>query len=398
MKTLSRYEARGVSSRKEGVHKATENLDKGLYPGAFCTILPDHFTGSKRHCVVSHADGAGTKPIIAYLHWKTTGHLYPFFNAPRDSLVMNTDDVACIGAVDGPFLVTQTIGRNKAVIPDEIVGNIIAGGKRDCDMFTKNGTPCIYAGGETADLGDSIRTVTIDNSLTVRLPRKDIIDASRMRPGDYIVGFSSTGRAVWEDAPNSGVSSNGLTNARHDILSRKYRDVPESFCPSTPRGLVYCGTHKLTDDLPGAENEFTIAEALLSPTRTYVPLLKRLLDDIGRRHFHGFIHCSGGGQSKIGKFGRPGNIYVKDNLFPIPPLFAFLKKTSHLPWRQMFESYNMGHRMEAVVSDKVTAKDCIEISQALRIDARIIGRVRGGAGKARRVIIRDKGGECVYEF
>jgi len=397
MKTASRYERRGVSARKEGVHRATRNLDKGLFPGAFCTILPDHFTGSRRHCVVSHADGAGTKPILSYLYLQEHGDLTHFGGNAQDSLVMNTDDVACVGAVDGPFLITQTIDRNRATIPDEVVEQIIAGCKSTCDMLTHNGTPCIYAGGETADVGDSVRTVTINNSLTVRLPRKKVIDASAMKPGDHIVGFSSTGQAFWEPEENSSIGSNGLTNARHDVLAPRYRRYNEAFCPSTPTDLIYAGAYKLRDNLPG-DGMFSIAGALLSPTRTYVPLLKKLIPAIGVRHIHGIIHCSGGGQTKIGKFGQAGNIYVKDNLFPVPPLFAFLKKTRRMPWKQMYESYNMGHRMEVVVESRSAADECIEIARQVGIDAQIVGRVRRGKSPGRSVLIKTDKVEHSYAF
>lgn len=396
MTTSDRYAARGVSSAKADVHAATAKLDKGLYPGAFCKILPDYLTGDGAYCAIQHADGAGSKVALAYLVWKLTGNLNVWHGIAQDSLVMNFDDMACAGTV-GPFMVSSTIGRNQRQVTGEVLSALIEGCQKFCDMLSEGEIPCHFSGGETADLGDLIRTIVVDNTVTTRYPRADVVDLGALRTPALIVGFSSTGTAAWEEKPNSGMGSNGLTNARHDMLHPEYRNYPETYSPETDPELIYTGTYELNDPLPG-DARFTIASALLAPTRTYLPMLKFLFDNVGRRHIAGLIHCTGGGQTKIGKFGPPGTLYVKDNLFETPPLFRALQEINHLPWRQMFTSYNMGHRLEALVYDQAIAEDCIAVAQACEIDARIVGQAVADNDNPhkRRVIIRHNQMEFEY--
>jgi len=397
MGNVSRYEQRGVSSSKTEVHAAVEKLDKGLFPGAFCKILPDYLGHDPEYCNIQHADGAGTKASLAYLVWKLTGDISVWKGIICDSLFMNLDDVACAGAL-GPFLVSLSIGRNKALIPGEVIKALIEGCQEVCDMLTGYGIRCVFTGGETADLGDLVRTIVVDNTVTVRLPREDVIDAGNIRKDAYIVGFSSTGQTPWESGPNSGIGSNGLTNARHDVLAPLHRSHTETFAPETREYLIYCGDYQLSDLLPG-DPRFTIASALLSPTRTYLPLINRLIGYVGRENILGLIHCSGGGQTKIGKFGPKGIQYVKDNLFPVPPLFQMLQKVRNLPIRQMFESYNMGHRLEAVVPDMETAKRCMRAAQADLVEARIIGKtVPNDNPDQRKVVIKTENSYETYNF
>ncbi|MCX6713020.1 MAG: phosphoribosylformylglycinamidine cyclo-ligase [Candidatus Vogelbacteria bacterium] len=395
---LSTYEKRGVSSEKSEVHAAITTMDKGLYPGAFCTILPDVFDNDPTKCIIQHADGAGTKAGLAYLYWKLTGDLSVWKGIVRDSLFMNVDDAMCAGAM-GPFVINMTVGRNKALIPGEVIKTLIEYCQFLCEWLTGIGIPCYYAGGETADLGDLIRTITVDNVITVKFQRRDVIDASRIRPGGIIVGFSSTGQATYENEPNSGMGSNGLTNARHDSLHPDYRVHTETYAPETLPGLIYCGEHWLGGPLSG-DPRFTIAQALLSPTRTYLPMVKKLFEELGRESIQGLIHCSGGGQTKIGKFGQPGNVYVKDKLFPTPPLFQFLQVARKLSWREMFSSYNCGHRLEAVVSSRSAVQLCIQIAAQFDIAAKEIGRVEEDQGVtlSRRVIIKQGGTKESYDF
>ena len=393
----SRYEQRGVSSSKPDVHAATANLDKGLFPGGFCKLLPDF--DDLEMCILQHADGAGTKAALAYLVWKHTGNLEVWKGIARDSLFMNLDDAQCVGVVD-KFNVSLTINRNKTLIAGEVIKTLIDECQSVCEMLTERGIRCQFTGGETADVGDLVRTITVDNTITARIRRDQVIDASRINTPAVIVGFSSTGRANWEIAENSGIGSNGLTNARHDVLSKDYRAETETYAPQTDPDLVYCGDFRLEDRLPD-DQRFTMATALLSPTRTYLPLVKMLLEQIGRENILGLIHCSGGGQTKIGKFGATGITYVKNNLLPMPPLFRFLEYARGLPWRQMYESYNMGHRLEGAFRNRDIADECIEISRSLGIEAQIIGEVISGKRSTspnRTLVIATPGGDEVYDF
>ena len=371
-KDTSRYEQRGVSSSKKEVHAAIAHLDKGLFPLAFCKVLPD-FSGDPDYCQIMHADGAGTKVLLPYLAWKETDNLDIWRGVAQDSFVMNLDDMAAAGAT-GPFIITMSIDRNKALIPGEVIATIIDECDRLCKKFTSLGIPCHFAGGETADVGDLVRTIVINNTFHTRMKRSDIIDTSRITAPAYIVGFSSTGKMNWEEKINSGIGSNGLTDARHDVLSPYYQKYTEAFAPETPSELVYCGEHRLDESLP-TSGEFSILSALSSPTQSYAPLIKELCRVVGREKILGFIHCSGGGQTKIGKFGAEKIVYIKSALFPIPPLFQFLKQTRNLSWEEAYKTYNMGHRMEAVVATEEDARACIAISQSSGVEAKIIGQV-----------------------
>jgi phosphoribosylformylglycinamidine cyclo-ligase len=390
----ARYQARGVSAGKAEVHAAIARQDAGVFPGAFCKIVVDSLTGSPEHCLVMHADGAGTKSSLAYLYWRETGDASVWPGIAQDSLVMNLDDCACVGAM-GPFLISNTIGRNAKRIPGTVIKGIVDGYQQFCDQLTAEGIPCIMTGGETADVGDLVRTVIADSTITARLRRDEVIDAGSIAPGDVIVGFSSTGQATWESVPNAGMGSNGLTSARHELLGADYRArFTEAYAPEIDPSLVFCGKFKVTDPLPG-DPRFTVGKAILSPTRTYLPLLKRLFAAIPRSEISGLIHCSGGGQSKIVKFGKPGNRYIKDNLFPVPPLFAALKEHTGQSWAEMYSVYNMGHRLEATLpahrvdSALAVARDC-------GIEARVVGRVESTGSAAREVVVRTAHGEFTY--
>jgi phosphoribosylformylglycinamidine cyclo-ligase len=389
----ARYQARGVSASKAEVHAAIDRQDAGLYPGAFCKIVADELTGSAEHGIVLHADGAGTKSALAYLAWKEGFPLATWRGIAQDSLVMNLDDCACVGAL-GPYLVSNTIGRNAKRIPGEVIAEIVNGYQAVCDLLTAQGIRCVMTGGETADVGDLVRTAIVDSTIATRLRRDEVIDAALMAPGDVLVGFSSTGQAAWEQTPNAGMGSNGLTGARHDLFGADYRaKYPESYAPETSAELVYCGPHRVTDPLPG-DPAFTVGSAVLSPTRTYLPLIKALFTEIPRSEIHGLIHCSGGGQSKIVKFGAAGNRYVKDAPFPVPPLFAAIKDATGMSWAEMYGTYNMGWRLEAAVPT-ATAYKCMAIARHCGIEARIVGRVEGKA-PTREVVVKTPDGPATY--
>jgi len=393
-----RYQARGVSAAKHEVHAAITGQDPGLFPGAFCKVIADALSGDPLHCLVMHADGAGTKSSLAYIAWMEGLGEAVWSGIAQDALVMNLDDCVCVGAT-GPFLISNTIGRNAKRIPGSVIKGIVSGYERMCAVLEREGIRCIMTGGETADVGDLVRTLIVDSTVVCRLPRREVIDAARMAPGDVIVGFSSTGRARWEDADNSGIGSNGLTSARHELLDGVYRArYPESFAPEIPSELVYSGSLGLTTPLE-AGSQLTAGAALLSPTRTYAPLVKRLLAAVERSAIHGLIHCSGGGQAKIAKFGAPGqavgNRYVKDQLFPVTPLFAAIQRQAGLSWQEMHTVYNMGHRLEAVVTPTVAAT-CIAISQECGIAAQVVGRVEAAAGPGNEVQVRTAHGTFSY--
>lgn len=396
--TESRYEQRGVSSDKREVHAAIAKLDKGLFPGAFCKILPDVLGDppDPRYVNISHPDGAGTKAIVAYLVWKLQKDLKAVRRIARCSLTANLDDAGCVGTT-GPFLITQTLNRNAARITGEVVQQVIEGCQEFCDLLTKWGAPCVFASGETADVADAVRTWLVDNNLTARFRKENVIDASEMAPGQLLVGFSSIGQALWEEEENSGIGCNGHTNARHDTLSLNYRLYTETFSPETEPDLIYNGAYRLDEPLP-TDRRFTIASALLSPTRTYLPLLKQIFEKIGRRFIAGLIHCSGGGQAKIRKFGRTRNLYLKDKMFPVPPLFSFLQAAGGLSWEDVLKNYCVGHRLEAAVPDQTVADECIAISKECGIEAQVIGEIRENPdGVQRKVLIIIPGlGEFPY--
>ena len=390
----ARYQARGVSAGKAEVHAAISGQEAGLFPGAFCKVVADELTGSAEHCLVMHADGAGTKSSLAYLAWMEGLGEQVWAGIAQDSLVMNLDDCGCVGAM-GPFMISNTIGRNAKRIPGKVIAGIVAGYQQVCELLSDHGVPCRMTGGETADLGDLVRTLVVDSTVMARLRRDEVIDAARMTPGDIIVGFSSTGQATWESVPNAGMGSNGLTSARHEALGGDYRvKYPETYAPEVDPTLIYCGAHRLTDPLPG-DPRFTVGSALLSPTRTYLPLIKQLLDVMPRADLHGLIHNSGGGQSKIVKFGQAGNRYLKDALFPTPPLFAMLKDATGQSWAEMYSVYNMGHRLEAIVpAARVSA--CLAVADACGLAAQVVGRVESTGSDRREVVVRAGHGEFTY--
>jgi len=367
----NRYKLRGVSSDKEDVHKAIKNQDKGLYPKAFCKILPDLISESKDHALVIHSDGAGTKSSLAYIYWKETGDLSVWKGIAQDSIVMNLDDVACIGAIDN-IVLSSTIGRNKNRIPGQVISEIISGTNEILSYYRDLGINIHSGGGETADVGDLVRTIIVDSCLTVRIKKDQIIDNAKIKPGNVIIGLSSTGLSSYDTEYNSGIGSNGLTSARHDVLSKYLKNLyPESFDPEVPDDLTYCGSKKLTDKLDGLD--INVGRMLLSPTRSYAPLLKMIFDNVGRNNINGIIHCTGGGQTKVLHFIDNLHI-VKDNLFEIPPIFKLIQNESGTDSKEMYKVFNMGHRME-IYTDSVNASEIIEISKSVGIDAKVIGKV-----------------------
>ncbi len=365
---------RGVSAAKEDVHNAIKNINKGLYPQAFCKIIPDILGGDPEYCNIMHADGAGTKSSLAYVYWKETGDLSVWKGIAQDALIMNTDDLLCVGAVDN-ILVSSTIGRNKMLIPGEVISEIINGTDELLAEMREMGIGIYATGGETADVGDLVRTIIVDSTVTCRMKRSDVIDNANICPGDVIVGLSSCGQATYEKEYNGGMGSNGLTSARHDVfakyLAAKY---PESYNQSIPDELVYSGSYKLTDDVEGSP--VTAGKLVLSPTRTYAPVVKKLLSEM-RKDIHGMVHCTGGAQTKILHFVGDYCKVIKDNMFPVPPLFRAIQKESGTDWKEMYKVFNMGHRLE-VYLPKEHAEKVIEISKSFNIDAQIVGRIEEG--------------------
>ena len=363
-----RYNLRGVSASKEDVHNAIKNIDKGIFPKAFCKIIPDILGGDPEYCNIMHADGAGTKSSLAYMYWKETGDLGVWRGIAQDALIMNIDDLLCVGATDN-ILVSSTIGRNKLLVPGEVISAIINGTEELLAELRDLGVNAYSTGGETADVGDLVRTIIVDSTVTCRMKRKDVISNGNIRPGDVIVGLSSYGQASYEKSYNGGMGSNGLTSARHDVfgkyLATKY---PESYDNAVPDELVYSGTLKLTDKI--AELGIDAGKLVLSPTRTYAPVIKKLLDEM-RSQIHGMVHCSGGAQTKIMHFVEKMRV-VKNNLFPVPPLFNIIQEQSGTDWHEMYKVFNMGHRMEIYV-DSLNAQKVIEISHSFGIDAQIVG-------------------------
>lgn len=367
-----RYGQRGVSASKEDVHKAIENLDKGLFPKAFCKIIPDHLTGDPDYCLVMHADGAGTKSSLAYMYWKETGDLSVWKGIAQDALVMNLDDLLCVGVTDN-ILLSSTIGRNKNRIPGEVISAIINGTQELVDHLAGYGIQIHLTGGETADVGDLVRTIIVDSTVTARMAREQVIDNARIQSGDVIVGLASFGQASYEESYNGGMGSNGLTSARHDVffhdLAKRY---PESFDPTVPENLVYSGSRKLTEKVEGVPLD--AGKLVLSPTRTYAPIVQQILKELGPERIHGMVHCSGGAQTKILHFVDQLHV-VKDNLFEIPPLFELIQKESGTSWKEMFQVFNCGHRMECYVPRDI-AEEIIAISQSFDVAAQIVGYVK----------------------
>jgi len=384
--TSKRYARRGVSAAKEDVHKAIKNVDKGLFPKAFCKIVPDYLTGDPDHCLVMHADGAGTKSSLAYMYWKETGDLSVWKGIAQDALIMNIDDLLCVGATDS-IMLSSTIGRNKNLIPGEVISAIINGTEELLADLREHGVNIYSTGGETADVGDLVRTIIVDSTVTARMHRGDVIDNANIRPGDVIVGLASFGQATYEKEYNGGMGSNGLTSARHDVFAKYLADkYPESYDHAVPRELVYSGTKKLTDRVEGTPID--AGKLVLSPTRTYAPVITKMLEEIDRSAIHGMVHCSGGAQTKVLHFVEDLHI-LKDNLFDIPPLFKLIQQESKTDWREMYQVFNMGHRMELYV-DPYVADRLIDISKAFGVDARVIGRVEAAA-KAQLTIVSEAG-------
>lgn len=375
MSSSNRYAGRGVSSGKEEVHQAIASIDKGLFPHAFCKIVPDALSGSDDHCLVMHADGAGTKSSLAYLYWKETGDLGVWRGIAQDAVVMNTDDLLCVGAT-GPILLSSTIGRNKHLIPGEVIKALIEGTESVLQDLREAGMDIQSTGGETADVGDLVRTVIVDSTVVARMKRRDVIDNAHIAPGQYVVGLASYGQATYEREYNGGMGSNGLTSARHDVFSNLLAQrYPESFAPETDPALVYSGTKALTDAVTGSPLD--AGKLVLSPTRTYAPVMIPVIQELGTQ-LRGAVHCSGGAQTKVLHFLKQGKV-VKDQLFAVPPLFDLIQKESATPWRQMYEVFNMGHRMELYVDSLQAAEQVIAISKQLGVDAQIVGRVEPSA-------------------
>ena len=383
-----RYNLRGVSAGKEDVHNAIKNVDKGLFPQAFCKIVPDHLSNDEDYCIVMHADGAGTKSSLAYMYWKETGDISVWKGIAQDALIMNIDDLLCVGITDN-ILLSSTIGRNKNNIPGEVLSAIINGTEELLEDLRNKGIGINSTGGETADVGDLVRTIIVDSTVVARMKRSDVISNHNIQDGDVIVGLSSFGQATYETEYNGGMGSNGLTSARHDVFGKELATkFPESFDPSVPKDLVYSGSKKLTD---ATDSPLNAGKLVLSPTRTYAPVIKNILDS-HRKDIHGMVHCSGGAQTKVLHFVE--NVHViKDNLFPIPPLFKLIQEESKTDWKEMYKVFNMGHRMEIYVPKEV-AEEIISISKSFNIDAQIVGRVEKNDGK--KLTINSPYGEFIY--
>lgn len=385
-----RYAQRGVSAAKEDVHNAIKNIDKGLFPKAFCKIVPDFLTNDDDFCLIMHADGAGTKSSLAYMYWKETGDISVWKGIAQDALIMNIDDLICVGATDN-IILSSTIGRNKSLIPGEVLSAIINGTEELIGELKKFGVTIHSTGGETADVGDLVRTIIVDSTVTARMKRTDVIDNANIKAGDVIVGLVSFGQATYENQYNGGMGSNGLTSARHDVfhkeLATKY---PESFDAAVPEDLVYAGNKKLTDSVENSPID--VGKLVLSPTRTYAPIIKEILSKYNSESIHGMIHCSGGAQTKILHFIDNLHI-IKDNLFPIPPLFKLIQEQSKTDWKEMYQVFNCGHRMELYVSPEI-ANDIIAISKSFHVDAQIVGRVEDSSAK--KLTIKSEFG--VFEY
>ena len=384
-----KYSKRGVSASKEDVHEAIKNLDKGLFPNSFCKIIPDVFTGDDKYCIVMHADGAGTKSSLAYIYWKETSDISVWRGIAQDAVVMNLDDLLCVGAVDN-ILLSSTIGRNKHLITGEVISEIICSTEEFLEKMRNLGVGIFLTGGETADVGDIVRTIIVDSTVVCRMKRSDVITCDKIISGDVIVGLASFGKASYEDCYNGGIGSNGLTSARHDVFSKLYaKKYPESYDSSIPPDFVYCGNKRMTD--VEGETNTNVGKLLLSPTRTYSPVIKKVLSKF-RNDIHGMIHCSGGAQTKVLNFVK--NIHViKNNMFPVPPLFRLIQSESNTDWHEMYKVFNMGHRMELYVPENI-AEGIIEISNEFQIDAKVIGKCEKYEGE--KVTIINEFGEFEY--
>ena len=394
----NRYMMRGVSAAKEDVHNAIKNIDKGLFPQAFCKIIPDILGGDPEYCNIMHADGAGTKSSLAYMYWRETGDLSVWKGIAQDAIVMNTDDLLCVGATDN-ILVSSTIGRNKNLIPGEVISAIINGTDELLAELRDMGIGIWPTGGETADVGDLVRTIIVDSTVTCRMRRSDVIDNANIRPGDVIVGLSSTGQATYEKRYNGGMGSNGLTSARHDVFAKYLAErYPESYDHAVPEELVYSGSHQLKEKVEYVAVEqqptepLTVGQLVLSPTRTYAPVIKRLLDEL-RPEIHGMVHCTGGAQTKVLHFVGDNCRVVKDNMFPVPPLFQIIHDSSNTDWREMYQVFNMGHRMEIYMRPEMAEK-VIAIAKLFNIDAQVVGHIEEGK---KSLTIKSEFGVFEYE-
>lgn len=385
-----RYAGRGVSAGKEDVHNAIKHVDKGLFPQAFCKIVPDHLTGDEDYCLIMHADGAGTKSSLAYMYWKETGDVSVWKGIAQDALIMNIDDLLCVGATEN-ILLSSTIGRNKNLITGDVISAIINGTEDLLSELKEFGVEIHSTGGETADVGDLVRTIIVDSTVTARIKRSEVIDNANIQPGNVIVGLASFGQATYEKQYNGGMGSNGLTSARHDVFSKvlatKY---PESFDNSIPEDLVYSGSKSLTDTVENSPLD--AGKLVLSPTRTYAPIIKKILSKFSNKDIHGMVHCSGGAQTKILHFIENLHI-VKDEMFEVPPLFKLIQQESKTDWKEMYQVFNMGHRMELYVDENIAA-EIIEISRSFNVDAKIVGRVE--ASEIKKLTIKSEFGEFVY--
>lgn len=385
-----RYAGRGVSAGKEDVHNAIKNVDKGLFPQAFCKIVPDYLTGDKDYCLIMHADGAGTKSSLAYMYWKETGDLSVWKGIAQDALIMNIDDLLCVGATDN-ILLSSTIGRNKNRIPGEVISAIINGTEELLEDLKKFGVEIHSTGGETADVGDLVRTIIVDSTVTARMKRSEVIDNANIKAGNVIVGLASFGQASYEKEYNGGMGSNGLTSARHDVFSKILAEkFPESFDDSIPEDLVYSGSKKLTDAVE--DSPLDAGKLVLSPTRTYAPIIKEILSKYSNKEIKGMVHCSGGAQTKVLHFINNLHI-IKDNLFPAPPLFKLIQEESKTDWKEMYQVFNMGHRMELYVEEDIAA-EIIHISKSFNVEAQIIGRVE--ESNTKKLTIKSEFGEFTY--
>ena len=385
-----RYDMRGVSASKEDVHNAIKKIDKGIFPKAFCKIIPDILGGDPDYCNIMHADGAGTKSSLAYLYWKETGDLSVWKGVAQDAVVMNIDDLLCVGATDN-ILLSSTIGRNKNLIPGEVISAIINGTQEFLDELNRLGVNIISTGGETADVGDLVRTVIVDSTVTCRMPRSQVIDNANIKGGDVIVGLASFGKATYEEKYNGGMGSNGLTSARHDVFAKYLATAyPESYDHAVPEQLVYAGSKRLTDSIEGVDVD--AGQLVLSPTRTYAPIIKRILDTM-RSEIHGMVHCTGGAQTKVMHFVENKHV-IKDNLFPIPPLFKLIKEESATDWKEMYKVFNMGHRMEIYTAEE-NAQQIIHIAREFGVEARIIGHVEDA--EHNHLTIKSEYGTFEYE-
>ncbi|AXG75086.1 phosphoribosylformylglycinamidine cyclo-ligase [Flavobacterium arcticum] len=388
--TSKRYSQRGVSASKEDVHNAIKNIDKGLFPKAFCKIVPDYLTNDEDYCLIMHADGAGTKSSLAYMYWKETGDISVWKGIAQDALIMNIDDLLCVGATDN-IMLSSTIGRNKNLVPGEVISAIINGTEELIEELKNFGVTIHATGGETADVGDLVRTIIVDSTVTTRIKRSDVVDNANIKAGDVIVGLESFGQATYEKGYNGGMGSNGLTSARHDVFSKYLAEkYPESFDAAVPDELVYSGNVKLTDEV--ADSPIDAGKLVLSPTRTYAPIIKKILEKYTPNNIHGMVHCSGGAQTKVLHF--VDNVHViKDNLFPVPPLFKLIQEQSNTDWKEMYQVFNCGHRMELYVPENI-AQDIIAISKSFNVDAKIVGRLE--ASESKQLTIKSDYGTFTY--